>query len=554
MLRHRRGLASLAITDPLVLYKSLVSQGKLVADQHQLRTVVELQRLHYRVKDYEPPEWAQLEIERMLTKIDTPTRWRPLLRSRRRDLVKVLSDEDLKSFPSPHGLLINGGVGTGKTMLMDMFAQSLPKKSKQRWHYQNFMLWVYNEIHTIHLKRLKMRSNTRDEFILFEIAQKMISQNTVLILDEFMLPDLAAAKIVKLLFTYFFKLGGVLVATSNRMPEDLYATDFKKADFRSFMAVLQSRCYSLDIESDKDYRQLMHQDSKGSNVIIGKGDIRKLAKLQLSDGSDKKISVYGREVTIPWHHEGKVYFKFEDLCAGLYGPGDYISLASNFHTFVIDEVPVLKMSMKNEARRFITLLDALYESRCQLYLQLDTHPDELFFPDSKVGENDGEDEQNRIRVQEEEAFSKTHIALTAPYRPNISNYDDDKIYYKECPTGSCELTSIDYAKQKTFTGSDEKFAYKRALSRLKEMDSDAYKSMAWKPLHEVMRPWEGSRSRVNGVWEEQDEFEYVNHASKVAPNFAYTHFWSMGLWGKGERLNDMARRWIRGVSAPDHRY
>ncbi|CAM9014586.1 unnamed protein product [Wickerhamomyces anomalus] len=584
---------SISVTDPLVIYQNYVSRGVLKPDAAQLRAAVEFQKLYYRVKDYVPPEDVQIRIRQLVREIEarhannntnyTPSWYKPSV-TKSRDLIKVLTDEEeLTNFPSPHGFLLNGEVGCGKSMLMDIFANSLPHESKCRWHYSNFMLWVYNGIHLIYQRRAQNSNHTRhsmisleNEFILFEIAQKMIRKNTVLLLDEFMLPDLAAAKIVKLLFTYFFRLGGVLVATSNRLPEDLYATDFRKKEFRSFLRVLEARCYSLDMNSENDYRAILMEESNEKNCksyLISKDSLTheqdwldllstEIDSFDLSKGDEQKITVYGRELTIPWHNNGVVKFDFNDICKGLYGPGDYISLASNYHTFIIDNVPVLKVSMKNEARRFITLLDALYESKCKLFLRTQVSPDSLFFPDTSSKEE--QEEANRIKVQDEEMFSKTQIALTAPYRPNVSYYDDEKIVYNETETAKVvknfDLSSTNFTDRKAFTGEDEKFAYKRAVSRMKEMTGSLHWRLEgkWTPVDKSMRPWERLKSEqlndANIEFEAMDNEHNVvtgrvvhNASGVLAPVFNVVHFWSMGLWGKGNRLkDDIARKWIKG--------
>ncbi|CCH42252.1 Lactation elevated protein 1 [Wickerhamomyces ciferrii] len=607
---------AVSLTDPLLIYQNYVSRGVLKPDSNQLRAAVEFQKLYYRVKDYKPPIDLQFKIKQLVREIENkhqlmssssssskfkPSWYQPQI-SKTQDLIKVLTDEEqLTNFPSPHGLIINGEVGCGKSMLMDIFANSLPHDSKCRWHYSNFMLWIYNEIHLIYQRRVKSSKsggsasamNSLDnEFILFEIAQKMIQKNTVLLLDEFMLPDLAAAKIVKLLFTYFFRLGGVLVATSNRLPEDLYATDFRKKEFRSFLRVLEARCYSLDMNSENDYRDILMKDSSNSiNYLVSKEDsnhqsnwenllkneIPNVNVLDSKNGSLDKITVYGRDLTIPWYNSGIVKFEFNEICAGLYGPGDYISLASNYHTFIIDNIPILKTSMKNEARRFITLLDALYESKCKVFLRMEISPDNLFFPEDILTKEE-QDEANRIKVQDEEMFSKTQIALTAPYRPNVSYYDDESIVYTETENSNkpimknMDLSSTNFTDRKAFTGEDEKFAYKRAVSRIKEMTGSLHWRMEgkWTPVDQSMRPWEFKQSEQLSNCEKQyddmldldNEYNFMtgrnfNNASMIkpdndstglfAPVFNSMHFWSMGLWGKGNRLkDDFAKKWIRG--------
>jgi hypothetical protein len=225
------------------------------------------------------------------------------------------------------------------------------------------------------------------------------------------------------------------------------------------------------------------------------------------------------------------------------------------------------MNMKNEARRFISLIDALYECKCQLYIEIDAPLEKLFFPettDIKILEEEEQEaeEANRIRVAEEEMFSKTQIALTSPYRPNISYYDDEKIVYKEGDLSNIRDfdLSVDnnFTNSKAFTGEDEKFAYKRAVSRLKEITGSLnYRAQAWKPIQKDMRPWEVSK--IQTFNKEQTNLDYQLNAMTgklynsanvglLAPVFENVHFWSVGIWGKGERLKDkLAKRWIRGT-------
>lgn len=580
--KYSRTSNQLSITDPYIIYQSYVARGILKSDHQQLRIAKEFQKLYYRVKDYVPEQDTQNRIKDLIKKLeiknassDTPRRWFYKPNNSTTDVIKILTDEEeLKNFPSPHGLLINGDVGSGKSMLLDIFADSLPHHAKVRWHHSNFMLWIYNEIHTIYQKRLTINKNgvkvsLDNEFILFEIANKMIKMNTILLIDEFMLPDLATAKIVKLVFTYFFKLGGVLVATSNRLPEDLYATDFRKKEFTQFLNILQSRCHSLNMNSVNDYRYILSSDDSvqshllvGSNVdefnsIVSKNE----PKLKLNEENSSSLKVYGREIEIPFYcsKTNTVKFTFKEICENLYASGDYISLASNYETFIITDVPVLKVNMKNEARRFINLIDALYECKCELFIQIEAPLDQLFFPDSKTSKFE-EDEANRIRVADEEMFSKTQIALTTPYRPNVSYYDDEKIVYKEGDLSNIRDfdLSVDnnFTNSKAFTGEDERFAYKRAVSRLKEItDSLNYRNTKWKPINKLMRPWESTKISVNQEKQNLDNDinpingRYYNNANEglFAPVFKNVHFWSLGLWGKGERLKDeIAKKWIKG--------
>ncbi|QOU20461.1 hypothetical protein BRETT_005119 [Brettanomyces bruxellensis] len=147
-----------------------------------------------------------------------------------KQLIKVLSDEEaLENIPVLQGLLINGEVGTGKSMLMNMFSESLPIRRKLRVYYSSFVLWIFREINQISRQNVLMKG--QNELILFEIASNLVQTNYILMLDEFMMPDLAAARVIKIIFTYFFRFGGVLVATSNRLPSNMYTGGFNSAQF-----------------------------------------------------------------------------------------------------------------------------------------------------------------------------------------------------------------------------------------------------------------------------------------------------------------------------------
>lgn len=641
----------ISITDPFVLYQNYVAQGLLEKDEYQLRVMKEFQKLYQRVVDYKPPEELSIKISLLLRKIELKqvqaminerenkglklltVPFGSLTRLFKRDaetqknqVIRIITDEEeLSNFNSPQGLLINGEVGCGKSMLMDLFAASLPHHLKMRWHFNNFVLWVYNEIHKIqnekivtstlhHGKRVKF--SMENEFILFEIAQKMINKNTILMLDEFMLPDIATANIIKILFTYYFKLGGVLVATSNKLPEELYSNEFHKSKFKNFVNILNYRCKSVEMRSTKDYRELFALKSQGSpNSVVmynnpdHEGQWRRLIKGRLLDlpntsplmddtipirhpdlkGKPGSFKVYNRVTHLPLTFKDQIcYLDFDHICKGLYGSSDYITLASNYHTIVLANVPILTTKMKNEARRFITLLDAIYESKCQFYIKSTVPIDYIFFPDAD--ESDAPEEikdmarnsdNNNLEVQDEEMFAKTAIATSSPYRPNTATYDQNHTSeYKESVVN-------DYKDLKAFTGEDEKFAFKRAVLRIKEMvGSDIWRETdRWVPIAETMRPWEDDTSsfvykkqippedeKVNETIDrllkdktrlsqslprdisEAENIPFRQFNQKFAPIFTNVqHFWTMGKWGNMTRLKDgIVKSWINSSRNGDN--
>lgn len=659
---------SIAITDPFLLYQNYIQQGLLEKDESQLRVMKEFQKLYHRVIDYSPPEELLIKISLLLRKIElkhAEASIRELgkkvpqlnLRSiqnifrkdpeaEKRQLVRTMTDEEeLYNFESPQGLLVNGEVGCGKSMLMDIFAASLPHKSKMRWHYNNFILWVFNEMHKIRKERhfttvmsnnkAERKMSMENEFVLFEIAQKMIDKNTILMLDEFMLPDIAAANIIKILFTYYFKLGGVLVATSNKLPEDLYSNDFHKTKFKSFVGILHARCQSVDMRSSKDYRSELANLSTELYLIDKllnddhERDWLKLVKvkalgipeesIKVTDnspldtlgGTPSSLTVYSRTTHIPMTFKSDTvcYLDFSYICQGLFSSSDYITLASRYRTIILDNVPMMTLKMKNEARRFITLLDAMYEAKCQLFMRSDVEVDYLFFPDQIEGklpdhiQRQSEINHNRLDVQDEEMFAKTTIDMMNPYRPNVSSYDQiHTSAHSEHTSGlfgsgnddpDCKHGNpVNFKNLKAFTGEDEKFAYKRAVLRIKEMvGSETWKNAnRWVPIDESMRPWEkkadsiydaasgGSNLDIGTVdikidklikdnksvrqiankmlvdtlpkdFSEGHDIPFRQFNVRIAPVFdRLNHFWSMGSWSseQGKRLKDkIAKSWIR---------
>ncbi|RCK63643.1 Lactation elevated protein 1 B [Candida viswanathii] len=654
-----RPSSALSVTDPYVIYQSYIHQGLLEKDESQLRVMKEFQKLYHRVMDYSPPEEllikfkllvrqieANYEREQRSTSVYSPLKlFRKDPETSRMQIVRYMTDEEeLRDFASPQGLLINGEVGCGKSMLMDIFAACLPYESKMRWHYNNFILWVFSEMHHIQQKRMRQvvakehKYSMENEFLLYEVAQKMIQKNTVLMLDEFVLPDIASANIIKILFTFYFKLGGVLVATSNKLPEELYSTKFNKQKFKDFVGILHARCHSIDMSSEKDYRTYFANESKCVPHMISKKDnahndrewLRLIKERALKIPADSKlmddkyslfdlggeptsVSVYGRTTKIPQSfNDGSVcYLDFEDICQGLYYSSDYITIASTFKTIILDNVPVMTTKKKNEARRFITLLDAIYESRCQFFMRSEVDIDYLFFPEVQHADNkeliaylkdhlDKHISGEVFEVQDEEAFARASIDLTNPYRPNVSTYDQSYTKsFDDFEDNKNEQNN--YTNTKAFTGDDEKFAFKRAVSRIKEMVASEFwrAEDRWVPLDSTMRPWETpAKSKIKFAKvkkvaapetsnPDMDKFLMENDRkklaveladslprdyaaskgipfrlfnSKIAPRFdSLQHFWAMGKWtlANGQRLKDsISRSWlissIRGDDEKSH--
>ncbi|KAI5963701.1 uncharacterized protein KGF55_002581 [Candida pseudojiufengensis] len=644
---------AVTITDPFQIYQNYISLGILEKDELQLRVMKEFQKLYHRVIDYTPPEELSIKLSLLLREIEIKQSEINMRRrskspfkflsqnpeKTKKSLVKFMTDEEeLSNFASPQGLLVHGDVGSGKSLLMDIFASSLPHKSKMRWHFNNFILWVFNEMHNIQQHRSKIMDHTElkhtmeNEFILYEIAQKMIAKNTILMLDEFVLPDIASANIIKILFTFYFKLGGVLIATSNKLPEELYSTQFHKLKFKSFVGILNSRCQTIDMKSTKDYRTYFASESNQEPYLVVRRDneanqdqiwdhLIKTKALGIPEdsnlmdkslkelGKPSEVRVYNRTTKIPlsFNDDTICYLDYGEICQGLTSSSDYITITSKYKTIILDNVPIMTTKMKNEARRFITLLDAVYESKCQFFMRSQVDIDYLFFPDALKTEDKefqeylklhlkSEGNEDRLEVQDEEMFAKTSIAMSNPYRPNIVSYDSEKTEHYNEPSSTRTVPKSNYSNIKAFQGDDEKFAFKRAVSRIKEMVlSDNWRKQdRWISLHDEMRPWENVKDKsvskvipstnftsnddknMENLMKDNSMKDIIENLSvtlpkdytqsknipfrlfnsKIAPIFDnLQNFWAMGSWtsSQGKRLKDrIGRSWIRS-SIRDHK-
>ncbi|KAF3201197.1 hypothetical protein TWF191_003457 [Orbilia oligospora] len=317
------------------------------------------------------------------------------------------------------------------------------------------------------------------------------------------MPDKASGKILKSLLNAFFMMGGVLIATSNRLPETLVSAEWRKEEFGVFEEVLKRRCEIWDMKGGIDWRRRSGEGrivqvpantiglEEGRVVEVPKfyflkeGDMQEAWKEAVETAAtgdeevwtERSLVVYGREVLLKRARNGAAFFTFDELCVELLGPADYITIASNFSTIIIDQVPVLtSKSHRHEARRFITLLDAIYECRCKLLIRAEVPIENLFFPDA-AEKNANSQEEDLIHL---EAFAEAHQDLTVPFRPNISLYEqlpedpNDPLTWKRKRYTVADQDSdfrgkVDFTSVKKYTGEDEKFSFKRAVSRVWEM-------------------------------------------------------------------------------------
>ncbi|MGB3503105.1 MAG: cell division protein ZapE [Mesorhizobium sp.] len=279
------------------------------------------------------------------------------------------------------GLYVHGGVGRGKTMLMDMFFRVVPLKRKRRAHFNEFMTDVHDRI-TAHRKAVKDGRAKGDDPIP-PVAADIAREARLLCFDEFTVTDIADAMVLARLFTALFAEGVTLVATSNVAPENLYKDGLNRGLFLPFLKVLEDNVEVVTLDTPTDYRMLklnalpvyLHplgpqadgqMDEAWATIVEGQGE------------APVEIELMGRSIHVARGAGRAARMSFADLCEAPLGARDYLALADRFDTFVIDHIPILDQSLRNPAKRFILLIDTLYDRRKRVIVSAAAAPDGLY--------------------------------------------------------------------------------------------------------------------------------------------------------------------------------
>ena len=276
---------------------------------------------------------------------------------------------------APRGLYLWGGVGRGKSMLMDLFHQNTAIEAKRRVHFHAFMQEVQAALHAA-------RKTGVDDAIR-PVASDIAAKVRLLSFDEMQITDIADAMIVGRLFLMLLDRGVCIVTTSNRVPDDLYKDGLNRTLFLPFIDLIRTRLEVVTLESDTDYRQHRLQGAQVYFTPAGhqaKEAIRSLWLELTGGGGDGplRLTVGGRTVELPDHRSGVARASFWDLCGRPLGPADYLAIAGAVRVLILEDIPPLSASNYNEAKRFVTLIDALYEAKVRLICSAADEPERLY--------------------------------------------------------------------------------------------------------------------------------------------------------------------------------
>ncbi|MBB3286627.1 MULTISPECIES: cell division protein ZapE [unclassified Rhizobium] len=321
---------------------------------------------------------AQMDVAKMLDRVLADLkRKRPAAKS---SALGWMFAARKKSAETIKGLYIHGSVGRGKTMLMDMFFSMAPCQKKRRAHFFEFMADVHNRIAA---QRLKFKNGeTKQSDPIPPVAADLYAEAELLCFDEFTVTDIADAMILSRLFSELFSLGCVLIATSNVEPDNLYRDGLNRGLFLPFIDLLKKHVDVVTLDSPTDYRMeklnsqpvyLTPLDQRADMAM----DASWMQALHGRKAQPMEIPMKGRSIHVPLSVDRMARFSFADLCDAPLGPADFLTIAERFDTIFLDHVPKLGPDKRNQTKRFIILIDTLYDHNIRLYVSAAAMPEDL---------------------------------------------------------------------------------------------------------------------------------------------------------------------------------
>jgi cell division protein ZapE len=369
-------------------YAANAAAGRIERDDAQLDIVEKMTQLEARIAEYR------------LARKSSTLGW--LFASRERSL------------PPIKGVYIYGDVGRGKTMLMDLFFESSPVARKRRTHFHEFMLDVHERIYAIRQK-MKLGEHAEEDPIKL-VAEELEAEAWLLCFDEFHVTDIADAMILGRLFAQLFERGIVMVATANVPPDELYKDGLNRALFLPFVDMLNARMDVVQLCARTDFRL---EKLAGQPVWYVPGDAAADASLgqawrRLTGGERGdllKLALKGHSVRVPRAFMGAARFSFHDLCEQPLAAADYLRIAHEFHTVILDHIPVMSYDDRNAAKRFIILIDTFYDMNVKLIASAAATPDALYRADEGFEAQEFKRTASRlIEMQSQAYLARAHGA------------------------------------------------------------------------------------------------------------------------------------------------
>jgi len=373
-------------------YQALVSSGAIEPDAAQAEAAEAFAALEQRLVHYKPVRKQGL-------------------------LGRLFADKDEAP---PRGLYVYGEVGRGKTMLMDMFFQQSPVEHKRRAHFHEFMAEVHERI--FGFRQNIARGEIADGDVIALTAGAIFDQAWLLCFDEFHVTDIADAMILGRLFSKLFELGTVVVATSNVAPDDLYKGGLNRALFLPFIAQISEHMDVLRLDARTDFRLeklagvkmwLVPADA-GADAALDQAWVRMTGNAPCKP---RDISIKGRVLHVPCSAHGVARFSFADICEKPLAASDYLRLARDYHTILIDHIPVMDYAERNAAKRFIALIDTLYDNAVKLLASAQADPVSLYV----ASEGNEANEFKRTSSRLIEMSSESYLALPHGHKDSAAS-------------------------------------------------------------------------------------------------------------------------------------